>query len=142
MRFFICFLVVFLTACCTHRDKIICPKTELNGVHYCSVPFVEMQANYINLDNVMIEVEGVLSVMQDSIVLVEPHSKEYDLPKSNKVVEVYFDISKTDIESARKLHGKYVAIYGRFKAKNISKGEWSDLIAHGIEDAQVRESFP
>lgn len=142
MKIIICFLFVFLTSCCVHKDKIICPKAEFNEVRYCSVPFVEMQANYINLDNVMIEVEGVLSVMQDSVVLVEPHSKEYDLPKSNKVVDIHLDFSKTDIESIRKLHGKYVAIYGRFKAKNLSKDEWPDLIAHGIENAQVRESFP
>lgn len=137
--------VLFLLVSCssvTKENQIICAKINLKGVIYCSIPFVEMQANYNNLNNHMVAVSGILSVGNDSVVLVDPSTDDYEIPQPYNVVEVHLDLSMADIESARKLHGKYVAVFGKFKARNIGRGEWPDLIAHGIEDAQVRESFP
>lgn len=148
MKYLLSMLFFLLVSCgsVTKENQIICAKVELDGVRYCSIPFVEMQANYNNLNNHMVAAYGILSVGSDSVVLVDPSTDEYEIPQSYNVVEIRLQqegASNTGVyKELKALHGKYVTIFGRFQAKNASKGEWPKLIAHGIEDAQVRESFP
>lgn len=148
MKYLLSMFLLLLVSCSsiTKENQIICAKIELNGVRYCSIPFVEMQANYNNLNNHMVAASGILSVGNDSVVLVDPSTDDYEIPQPYNVVEIRLlqdSAPATKVyKELKALHGKYVTIFGRFQAKNISEAEWPDLIAHGIEDAQVRESFP
>lgn len=148
MKYLLSMLFFLLVSCglTTRENIIICAKIELNGVRYCSIPFVEMQANYNNLNDHMVAASGILSVGNDSIVLVDPSTDDYEIPQPYNVVEIRLQQSAVPAAEAYKelkaLHGKYVTIFGRFQAKNTSNSEWPNLIAHAIENAQVKESFP
>lgn len=147
VKLIILFASLLLISCSLNNKKaeVICPKAVFNEMRFCMVPFVEMQANYHNLDDIDIAASGVLSVYDDSVVLVDPSTNDYDLPKSYNVIEVRlndFSRKSDEFKKIKLLHKRYVTVLGKFKARNDSKGEWPGLIAHAIEDAYVIESFP
>ena len=140
---FIC--VLGILSCDFHHEKkhnVICPKVqkEQGGELYCSIPFVEMQANYNDLDGMLIQAHGVLVLVGGEALLVDPSSGNFDIPQHYNVVAL--GMAEGEFETLLPLHQKYVSVMGRFDAKYDGDDEWPDAIAHSISDAEVYEAFP
>jgi hypothetical protein len=146
MKSLILVAALSIAGCCmhTHQDTVVCPKVQKSYADgdelYCAIPYVEMQANYHNLDTKLISVVGVLSLMAGEALLVDPSTEDYDLPQHYNVVAL--EVAEDDYEKLKPLHGKYVAAYGKFNARYTGSGEGVNMIAHSISDVTVYEALP
>ncbi|MGD8177446.1 hypothetical protein [Marinimicrobium sp. ARAG 43.8] len=146
MKFiFIFFSILFFGGCIVHSENdemVVCPKVkkQTGDELYCSIPYVEMQANYNNLDGVQISVDGVLSLVGEQAVLVAPYTKDYEIPQHYNVVAL--ETEKANYEQLRDFHGKYVTVFGKFNARYGDGYDGMNMIAHSIKNPEVFESSP
>lgn len=124
-----------MASCAVTNKNDVRAQCVFSSGELCRVPYEAVLSSRKRFDEVLISVDGVLSVESESIY-VYPNLESKKFSIRSKALEIRGSIER--IEVAKFLDGKYVTVVGRFRVGDADNWGVLDL---ALEPHEIPEPF-